>query len=199
MKWRASGSRARNARQFDSLSIRCHGPSARYVVGVLDWPIIVCGARAEVQSEPVPEHSGALSGVLVESDFRHFLSREVQRATRYQDFLSLCLIRARYSGAPRPDIQEALARRIAGMLRSADIVGTMGHDVGVLLVHTPDADATRITERVRDGIQAQLFEARGDAEPVRISLTLGLASFPSDATSPDVLLNHARTRLESAA
>lgn len=145
------------------------------------------------------EHPGALSGVLVESDFRHFLSREVQRATRYQDFLSLCLIRARYSGAPRPDMQAALARRIAGMLRSADVVGTMGGDVGVLLVHTPDADATSITERIRDRIQAQPFEAGGDAQPVWISLTLGLASFPSDATSPDVLLEHAQTRLGSAA
>jgi len=175
------------------------GPSAHYLGAVLDSPIILCDAMADVRSGPVPEHSGALSSVLVESDFRHFLLREVQRATRYQDFLSLCLIRARYSGAPGPDMPGALARRIAGMLRSADIVGTMGRDVGVLLVHTPQADAARITERIREAIQAQPFEAGGNTRPIRISLTLGLASFPSDATSPDVLLGHAQTRLEGAA
>lgn len=97
-------------------------------------------------------------------------------------------------------MQAALARRIAGMLRSADIVGTMGSDVGVLLVHTPGADAARITERIREAIQAQPFEVGGgDTRPIRVSLTLGLAAFPSDATSPDVLLGHAQTRLEGAA
>jgi PleD family two-component response regulator len=153
----------------------------------------------EAKSGTVAEDSGALSGVLVESDFRYFLSREVQRATRYQDFLSLCLVRAEYSGAPRPEVQTALARGIAAMLRSADIVGTIGSNVAVILVHTPDSDAARITERIRDRIQAQPFEAGGDAPPVRISLALGLASFPSDATAPDVLLDHAQTRLGSAA
>lgn len=175
------------------------GPSARYLGPVLDSPIISCDATADVRNGPVPEHSGALSSVLVESDFRHFLLREVQRATRYQDFLSLCLIRAQYSDAPGPGMQAALARRIAGMLRSADIVGTMGSDVGVLLVHTPGADAARITERIREAIQAQPFEVGGDTRPIRVSLTLGLAAFPSDATSPDVLLGHAQTRLEGAA
>jgi hypothetical protein len=129
--------------------------------------------------------------IFAEAEMRHLLAREVQRCTRYQDFLSLCLVRTIPSG-PRPAEPEApVAHRIAEMLRATDFVGIIGADIVVLLVHTPDTDAVMITDRIRDRLQA------GDPEEAG-GLRIGLASFPTDATSDGGLLAHAEAQLQAA-
>ena len=139
------------------------------------------------------DQPGIVPRVFAEAEFRHLLEREVQRSTRYQDFLGLCLIRARYPGAPLPAVETAVAREVMEMLRSTDIVGICGQDVGVLLVHTPPTDAAMITERVRDRIQGTTFR---ETEPLgRVTVGIGLACFPTDATDSDGLLAHAQGEL----
>jgi hypothetical protein len=125
--------------------------------------------------------------IFADSETRHLLAREVQRCTRYQDFLSVCLVSASYPGAPRPEIEAAITRRIAVMLRATDIVGVIGRYIAVLLVHTPDVDAAMIADRIRERVQS--------TEPV--TLRIGLASFPGDATRDDLLLSHAEAQLQS--
>jgi GGDEF domain-containing protein len=119
---------------------------------------------------------------------RILLTREVQRCSRYQDFLTLCLIRALYPGAPLSDVDTSVSRRIAEMLRATDIVGAIGPDIAVLLVHTPDSDGAMIAERIRDRIQSE----------GRVTLSIGLASFPTDATSDAALLAHAQAQRRAA-
>lgn len=118
--------------------------------------------------------------IFSEEEMRHLLAREVQRCTRYQDFLSICVIRTSPSRAGMP---APVAQRIAEMLRATDIVGVIGADVVVLLVHTPDTDAAMITDRIRDRLQGEL--------------RIGLASFPTDATSDEALLAHAEAQLQA--
>jgi predicted signal transduction protein with EAL and GGDEF domain len=137
--------------------------------------------------------------IFSDSEMRHLLTREVQRCTRYQDFLSLCLVTASYPGAPVPEMELAITRRIAAMLRTTDIVGVIGDDIAVLLVHTPDVDAGLIADRIRARIQGDDVEApRELTGPGRVTLSIGLASFPSDATGDDRLLAHAQAQLQSA-
>ena len=127
--------------------------------------------------------------IFADSETRHLLAREVQRCTRYQDFLSVCLVSASYPGAPRPEVEAAITRRIAVMLRATDIVGVIGGYIAVLLVHTPDLDAAMIADRIRERVQSD------STEPV--TLRIGLASFPGDATRDDLLLSHAEAQLQS--
>jgi hypothetical protein len=137
--------------------------------------------------------------IFSDSEMRHLLAREVQRCTRYQDFLSLCLMTASYPGAPVPDMEMAITRRIAGMLRTTDIVGVIGQDIAVLLVHTPDVDAGPIADRIRSRLQEEGDENPGEAPGSgRVTVSIGLASFPSDATGEDRLLAHAQAQLQSA-
>jgi hypothetical protein len=133
--------------------------------------------------------------VFDEEDFRRLLAWEVQRATRYQDFLSLCLGRPDQPPTPSPSLLEAMARRVVELLRSTDVVGVLEDSVAIILVHTPDSDAAAISERVRDLLQATAFAPSSGAAPVKSALRLGLASFPTDATSDAVLLERARGRL----
>jgi hypothetical protein len=127
-------------------------------------------------------------------EFSQLFAWEVRRATRYQDFLSLCLLRPNHAGPPRPGFLNAMARRVVELLRSTDLVGMVDDTIAVLLVHTPYSDATSIVERLRSQVESQAFDVMS-CEPLMATLSLGLAEFPTDATSEEVLFAHARARL----
>lgn len=133
-----------------------------------------------------------------EAEFRHLLTLEVLRCTRYQDFLSLCLIRATGHGIENADLESCIRRHVANMLRATDFVGSIGGDVAVLLVHTPESETSLIADRIRDRIRTALVppgDAGARGVDSFIDLRLGFACFPTDGTSDDALLAHAAARL----
>lgn len=141
--------------------------------------------------------AGSAPRIFGEAEFRHMLALEVQRCTRYQDFLSLCLIRASASAVDPADLQASIRRQVADMLRSSDFVGSIGHETAVLLVHTPESDAALIAGRIRDRVQKLLgTPSEKGRRPVRTDLRLGSACFPVDGTSDEALLVVATARLE---
>jgi diguanylate cyclase (GGDEF)-like protein len=123
------------------------------------------------------------------------LAREVQRATRYQDFLSLFLVRLVHPGAPLAALRDVVARKLVELLRASDVVGMIGEDLAVILVHTPDTDALGITERLQDAVQEFVLTAPAGGEPVPVTVQLSLVAFPGDTTSADALLARAQARL----
>lgn len=133
-----------------------------------------------------------------EANFYHLFAWEIQRATRYQDFLSLCLVRPDHSGPPSAGFLDAVAHRLVELLRSTDLVGMIDDIIAVLLVHTPDSDAALIMERLRGRVETQSFRVVPGEPDVIPTLSLGLASFPTDATSDESLLAHAQARLTEA-
>ena len=133
--------------------------------------------------------------IFEEADLRLLLAREVQRCTRYQDFLTLCLVRPAYPGSPIAALQSAVAREIGEMLRSTDIVGLIGDDVAVLLVHTPAIDGALIGERIRERIEATTFSLITSSP---VTLHIGLSCFPTDSTADGALLAHAQAQLQAA-
>ena len=133
--------------------------------------------------------------ILREPDLRRMLAWEVQRATRYQDFLSLCVVRLAHPRTPLSDLREGVARKLVELLRSSDVVGTVGEDLVVLLVHTPSSDALGITERLQRVIQEFVVAKRPADEPLDVVVQWSLVAFPSDATSDELLLARAQARL----
>ncbi len=133
--------------------------------------------------------------ILREPDLRRMLAWEVQRATRYQDFLSLCVVRLAHPRTPLSALREGVARKLVELLRSSDVVGTVGEDLVVLLVHTPSSDALGITERLQRVIQEFVVVKRPADEPLDVVVQWSLVAFPSDATSDELLLARAQARL----
>lgn len=130
-----------------------------------------------------------------EPELRHLLAWEVQRSTRYQDFLSFGLVRAGYPGRPDPRIRDEIARTAAELLRSTDAVGVMGEAIGMLLLHTPYAEGRAVTERVLTHIVESTIRLEPHGSGVRVALHLGFVSFPEDGTSDAALLAQAQARL----
>jgi len=133
--------------------------------------------------------------VLGEPDFRRMLAREVQRATRYQDFLSLFLVRLVPSGGSDATLRAGVAGRLVELLRASDLVGVVGEDVAVILVHTPDTDAIGITERMQRALQEFVLSVPRGVRAHPVTVQLALVAFPGDATDDEALLTRALARL----
>src|SRR3972149_12156743 len=68
------------------------------------------------------------TGFFVEAASRHLLTREALRATRYQDFFSVCLLKPDVSAGPgttEEDTRQGVSKKIAQFLRSTDMVATV--------------------------------------------------------------------------
>jgi diguanylate cyclase (GGDEF)-like protein len=140
------------------------------------------------------------SGVFGEEAFHQLLTREASRATRYQDFFSVCLVRPdEASLEPDPAMQQAVARKITQFLRSTDVVARLRDGIAILLLDTPNADAARVAERIRAHLENVSFQSDPAAAARRVTLSMGLVSFPRDGHNETVLLARAQRRLKGAA
>src|SRR5687767_14178082 len=131
------------------------------------------------------------TGIFVEEAFRHLLCREAIRATRYQDFFSVCLVR------PDPledeageDIHQAVSRKIPQFLRTTDVVGRVRNGIGILLLHTEGVDAARVAERIRAHIEQVSFPGNSGS-PRQVTLSVGGVLFPRDGYNDTILLSRA--------
>jgi diguanylate cyclase (GGDEF)-like protein len=141
------------------------------------------------------------TGVFHEEAFRHLLTREAGRATRYQDFFSVCLLRPDISG-DRPDLQEierAISRKIPEFVRATDLVGQLSSAIAIILLHTAGADALRVAERIRTSLEQVAFREGAEGRPQRLTVSVGKVSFPQDGHDDGALLSRAMAFLEQAA
>ena len=147
----------------------------------------------------MPDFMDASSGVFGEEAFHQLLTREASRATRYQDFFSVCL--SRPDGAehePDPAMEQAVARKITQVLRSTDVVARLRDGIAILLLNTPDADAARVAERIRAHLENVSFQPDPAGPARRVTLSMGLVAFPRDGHNETVLLSRAQSRLKEA-
>jgi diguanylate cyclase (GGDEF)-like protein len=154
------------------------------------------------RGEAVSDPSEATREVLGEEAFRHLLAWETSRATRYQDFFSVCLIRPdapEAANARAGELQLAIARKIAESLRASDVVGRIQDSTAVLLLHAGSADAARIAERIRADIGKVAFPAPWGGTPRSLTLSVGGVSFPRDGSTDRALLSRAQAHMDEAA
>jgi diguanylate cyclase (GGDEF)-like protein len=83
-------------------------------------------------------------------------------------------------------------------LRAVDSVGRYGgEEFVVILPHTPRDEAYRTAERIRQRVEAHVFEVAGDR--VRVTVSIGVASFPSEGIDgPNALVREADRALYEA-
>jgi diguanylate cyclase (GGDEF)-like protein len=157
-------------------------------------------ANTVTDSGAEPRPASLHGGVLDEDAFRRLLTLEANRATRYRDFFVLCLVQPdQISPKEQADemLGERVARKIVEFVRSSDVVGRLGEGIGVLLLQAESADASRVTERLRNEIGNVRFqEAAGPGRKVTVSVVE--ASFPADGHNESLLLSRARARLLEA-
>ncbi len=149
-----------------------------------------------------------LTGLYNRGYLHEVLEREMARALRYGDVLSLLMIdlddfkdvNDEFGHAAGDEVLRKVARMLRPGLRDGDVLARYGGDEFCVLLPNTDASAGTV---VADRLRAQVAESAKDAEKgVRVLLSAGLATsqdVPEDADGPtDMLLRLADQALYAA-
>ena len=87
------------------------------------------------------------------------------------------------------EVLREIARRLVGWLRESDVVTRIGGDEFVLVqTHARAGDGSRLADRIRSRL-TEPFAVGG--QELRVSASIGIASFPADGDDADELLRRA--------
>jgi diguanylate cyclase (GGDEF)-like protein/PAS domain S-box-containing protein len=101
------------------------------------------------------------------------------------------------------ELLKIVATRLQSSVRASDTVARMGGDKFILLLHSSGrhsdiALASHITELVRRVLDNIVQPVLLDGEDVRVSCSIGLASYPQDGGEADILLKNAEAAMYGA-
>jgi diguanylate cyclase (GGDEF)-like protein len=131
---------------------------------------------------------------------RYFMNRageEIARSLRHQAPLSVLMIdidhfkvfNDTYGHATGDRVLQTVARAIKDALRTSDICARHGgEEFTVLLPNTPGENAYYVAERVRRTLSGTRYTGLGLPAEVNITISVGVATCPRDATVLDELM-----------
>jgi diguanylate cyclase (GGDEF)-like protein/putative nucleotidyltransferase with HDIG domain len=134
---------------------------------------------------------------------RHFataLSEEIGRAQRFDRPMSLIMadldllrdINNSYGHLAGDAVLKGIAEIFRAQLRHYDVPARFGgEEFSILLPETPPEQALEIAERIRRAVAARTFDVETSSEPIRATVSIGVAGFPKDGTDANELIHQA--------
>jgi diguanylate cyclase (GGDEF)-like protein/putative nucleotidyltransferase with HDIG domain len=134
---------------------------------------------------------------------RHFaiaLNEELQRARRLDRPMSLIMadldllrdINNTYGHLAGDAVLRGIAQIFRAQLRHYDVPARFGgEEFSILLPETTPDQALEIAERIRRAVAGSAFEVETSSEPIRATVSIGVAGFPKDATDTNELIHQA--------
>lgn len=147
-----------------------------------------------------------LTGVTSRGALQRRLRAEVHRSRRFQRPVSVLMVDVDHfkrvndqHGHPAGDRALcAVADRLSRGLRAVDTVARFGGEEFVLVLAETDGPGARaVAERVREAVAAEPV-AVGEASAIRVTVSVGVATFPGDAGEDAALLAAADRALYAA-
>src|SRR6185312_1624930 len=134
---------------------------------------------------------------------RHFaaaLAEEIGRAQRFERPMSLIMadldllrdINNTYGHLAGDAVLKGIAEVFRAQLRHYDVPARFGgEEFAILLPETPPEQAFEIAERIRRSVAASAFDVETSSEPIRATVSIGVAGFPRDAADANELIHQA--------
>ena len=134
---------------------------------------------------------------------RHFaaqLREELERAARFERPLTVVMadldllrdINNSYGHLAGDAVLKGLAEIFMKQLRHYDVPARFGgEEFAILLPETTPEQALEIAERIRRSVAETRFEVETSSEPIRATVSLGVAGFPKDGTDANELIHQA--------
>ncbi|MDD5035637.1 MAG: diguanylate cyclase, partial [Methylococcaceae bacterium] len=161
--------------------------------------------RDQDELKRLATHDG-LTGLYNHRMFYSLLNGEFTRAQRFGRAVSLLMldidhfkrVNDSYGHLSGNAVLKALSDLLVRQARAIDhICRYGGEEITVILPETDLETAASIAERLRAAVEAQAFKVNGDA-PLRITVSIGCASFPAQADNSQALVDAADAALYAA-
>jgi len=132
--------------------------------------------------------------------FATTLAAEIARAARFERPMSLIMadldllrdINNSYGHLAGDAVLTGIADIFRQQLRHYDVPARFGgEEFSILLPETPPEQAMEIAERIRRAVSEKGFEVETAAEPIRATVSLGVAAFPRDGVDANELIHQA--------
>jgi diguanylate cyclase (GGDEF)-like protein/putative nucleotidyltransferase with HDIG domain len=134
---------------------------------------------------------------------RHFaatLTDEIARVERFGRPMSLIMadldllrdINNSYGHLAGDAVLKGIADVFQEELRHYDVAARFGgEEFSILLPETPTTQALEIAERIRRAVADRRFDVETSSEPIRATVSIGIASYPMDGTDANELIHQA--------
>src|SRR5437667_4524759 len=134
---------------------------------------------------------------------RHFasaLAEELGRAQRFERPLSLIMadldllrdINNTCGHLAGDAVLKGIAEVFRAQLRHYDVPARFGgEEFSILLPETPPEQALEIAERIRQAVAKRTFDVETSSEPIRATVSIGVAGYPKDGTDANELIHQA--------
>src|SRR4051812_26161087 len=134
---------------------------------------------------------------------RHFataLSEELTRAARFERPLSLIMadldllrdINNTYGHLAGDAVLQGIAEVFRAELRHYDVPARFGgEEFAILLPETQPEQAFEIAERIRRQVAMRSFDVETSSEPIKATVSIGVAAFPRDGSDANELIHQA--------
>jgi diguanylate cyclase (GGDEF)-like protein len=163
-------------------------------------PLVLIWTSLKISELRQEANVDSKTGLYNARHLRGVLDAEIDRAIRYQRPLTLLVCDLDFlrevnnmHGHLFGDVVIAgVADVLRGQLRSTDLASRFGgEEFVVLLPETPPSRGVQVAERIRRAVAERAFPGPREAPAIYVTISIGLASFPADATSGEELLNAA--------
>ncbi len=134
---------------------------------------------------------------------RHFsqaLNEELTRAARFDRPMALIMadldllreINNTYGHLAGDAVLKGIAEVFRALLRHYDVPARFGgEEFSILLPETSPEEAMEIAERIRRAVAQRTFDVETSSEPIRATVSIGVASFPRDGSDGNELIHQA--------
>ncbi len=132
--------------------------------------------------------------------FATALSDELGRAQRFERPMSLIMadldllrdINNSYGHLAGDAVLKGIAEVFRAQLRHYDVPARFGgEEFSILLPETPPDQAMEIAERIRRAVAERTFDVETSSEPIRATVSIGVAGYPKDGTDANELIHQA--------
>jgi diguanylate cyclase (GGDEF)-like protein/putative nucleotidyltransferase with HDIG domain len=171
-----------------------------WLIGFAVAPLLFLHRSLTVPQLKAEARVDSKTGLYNARHFANVLQSELNRARRFGRPLSLVMadldllrdINNTYGHLAGDEVLRGIAAIFRQELRHYDVPSRFGgEEFSILLPETDPEEAMAIAERVRRAVAAKLFVVETSNDPIRATISMGVASFPRDAQEVNELVHHA--------
>ena len=171
-----------------------------WLIPLVVAPLVLIHQALSVPQLQAEARVDAKTGLYNARHFATVLEDEIGRATRFERPMSLLMadldllrdINNTYGHLAGDAVLRGIAEVFRGQLRHYDVPARFGgEEFCILLPETPPEQAYEIAERIRRAVAERDYEVETSSEPVRATVSIGVATFPRDGAEANELIHQA--------